>query len=166
MKKTEERKTAEKVVRNISTKDRKKFKTQREYIEYLQKLLTMAIETNQIALRQQKWSEGSLRKALMISRALEDIPPILKSQLQDIVNNMENFKPKIIIRTIVSEGRTYTIDHFNKVDELIQKGYKYEKAYQEVADMYNFKSWEGFAKQYKKRHLDKKRKNTSAPTEP
>jgi hypothetical protein len=161
MKKTEERKTAEKVVRNISTKDRKKFKTQKEYIGYLQKLLTTAIETNEIALRRLRWSEMSLRKALMISKALEGIPPILKDQLQDIVNNMENFKPKIIIKTVIAKEK-YTKDHFNEVDELIHTGYRYEKAYQEVSDKYGF-SWESFAKQYRIRHLDKKRKNASAP---
>ncbi|HTY10505.1 MAG TPA: hypothetical protein VMF88_05490 [Bacteroidota bacterium] len=67
--------------------------------------------------------------------------------------SMIEFTEKEIVRIAKQK---YTKKHFQEVDRLIKKGYKTEKAYQEVADKYTFSSWEGFGKQYQKRYLDKK----------
>ena len=63
------------------------------------------------------------------------------------------FTEKEVIRIAKQK---YTKKHFQEIERLIKKGYKNEKAYQEIADKYKFLSWEGLGKQYQKRHLDKK----------
>ena len=59
MEKTEERKTAEGIVGKIFTKDRRKFKTQKEFLKYLKNLLLSSIEIQQTAIRRlEETNEG------------------------------------------------------------------------------------------------------------
>jgi hypothetical protein len=58
---------------------------------------------------------------------------------------------------IIIVREKYTLKHFREVDRLIQRGYKKESAYQEVAEKHNF-VWENFARQYRDRHQNTTRK--------
>jgi len=71
MEKTEERKTAEDIVGKIFTKDRRKFKTQKEFLKYLKNLLLSSIEIQQTAIRRLKEANEDQKTLIEVTNLIE-----------------------------------------------------------------------------------------------
>jgi len=80
-----------------------------------------------------------------------------EKDIKVIVNGQVYIKPGDIIETIRVAPVKYTESHFREVDERISYGMYAYRACEEVAAKYDF-SFEGFYRQYRDRHLNKKGK--------
>jgi hypothetical protein len=147
MKKTEERRTAEDIVRKIFTKDRRKFKTQKEFIEYLKNLLLSSIEIQQTAIK--RLEEANERQKILIETAnlIEKVFPAIQIFIEEALDIIKNFKPRVVIAK-----EKYTKAHFKKVQRLVDKGYKIKAAIKEITEKEHFTSEEGFARQFRDRY--------------